>query len=541
MQDLNEELSSVSPLQPHPLVFDLTRLQNCVQERENELAAAQSEIKALRVTETLKEKALQQLKSQHDKLDEKLEISERLLHHKNWEMKKLTDEKKDALAAQFAAEAALTRLHTTLKDDDPPPIEAIVAPLEAHIKMYQTQIASLIEDNKTLDRLTKSKEAALLETEKILRSALERALAVEDVQNHNFDLRRQLQICVEENRLLEKTNRQKVVQVEKLGLTIQQLEEALLSGAASANTVRDYKRQISELNDEKRVLERELARAKVSANRVAAVVANEWKDENKVMPVRQWLEERKVLQAEMQRFKDKLSVTERTAKAEAQLKDKFKLRLKILEDGLKHDNLHHLGTTTSPKPYQNLGFLSKHTGPRKRSSSQPRGSSISNRSSPLHHTLVGNCVYGESKTKTSLWPSKKGRADHCGEENSELTASTDKNAEMSNDTNTAGFESSETKEYSDDMVSGFLYDRLQKEFISLRKICQAKDDELSLKDDEITILQRKVDALSKSIQVEARKGKKETSVGHRVTVSPEQEDTQKIWRKGFLRRVTKSS
>jgi len=40
-----------------------------------------------------------------------------------------------------------------------------------------------------------------------------------------------------------------------------------------------------------------LARAKVTANRVATVVANEWKDSNdKVMPVKQWLEERRFLQ-----------------------------------------------------------------------------------------------------------------------------------------------------------------------------------------------------------------------------------------------------
>ena len=45
-------------------------------------------------------------------------------------------------------------------------------------------------------------------------------------------------------------------------------------------------------------MEREVARAKVNANRVATVVANEWKDANdKVMPVKQWLEERKFFQA----------------------------------------------------------------------------------------------------------------------------------------------------------------------------------------------------------------------------------------------------
>lgn len=51
------------------------------------------------------------------------------------------------------------------------------------------------------------------------------------------------------------------------------------------------------IQEEKKTLDRELARAKVTANRVAVVVANEWKDANdKVMPVKQWLEERRFLQ-----------------------------------------------------------------------------------------------------------------------------------------------------------------------------------------------------------------------------------------------------
>jgi hypothetical protein len=51
------------------------------------------------------------------------------------------------------------------------------------------------------------------------------------------------------------------------------------------------------MQEGKKTLERELARAKISANRVASVVANEWKDANdKVMPVKQWLDERRFLQ-----------------------------------------------------------------------------------------------------------------------------------------------------------------------------------------------------------------------------------------------------
>lgn len=52
----------------------------------------------------------------------------------------------------------------------------------------------------------------------------------------------------EENRILERTNRQKVLEVEKLSQTIQELEEAILAGGAAANVIRDYKRQIDELH-----------------------------------------------------------------------------------------------------------------------------------------------------------------------------------------------------------------------------------------------------------------------------------------------------
>lgn len=62
-----------------------------------------------------------------------------------------------------------------------------------HVCVFQVLL--LQEDKKALERLTKSKEAALLEAEKILRSALERALIVEEVQNHNFELKRQIEIC----------------------------------------------------------------------------------------------------------------------------------------------------------------------------------------------------------------------------------------------------------------------------------------------------------------------------------------------------------
>lgn len=51
----------------------------------------------------------------------------------------------------------------------------------------------------------------------------------------------------EENKILEKTNRQKVLEVEKLSQTIKELEEAVLAGGAAANVIRDHRRRVSEL------------------------------------------------------------------------------------------------------------------------------------------------------------------------------------------------------------------------------------------------------------------------------------------------------
>jgi hypothetical protein len=45
-----------------------------------------------------------------------------------------------------------------------------------------------------LERIKKSKETALIEAERILQSTLEKALIIEEVQNQNFDLKRQIEI-----------------------------------------------------------------------------------------------------------------------------------------------------------------------------------------------------------------------------------------------------------------------------------------------------------------------------------------------------------
>ncbi|WZZ75475.1 hypothetical protein YC2023_086845 [Brassica napus] len=431
-------------------------------EKDKELLAAKAEIEALRTNEELKNRAFEELTENVRKWEERL-------GQKEVEMKKLEEEKEDALAAQEAAEEALRRVYTHEHEDDSLPLESVIAPLEAQIKFQKHQISALQEDKKALERLTKSKESALLEAERILKSALERALIVEEVQNHNFELRRQIEIFQEEYKFLEKINRQKVLEIEKLSQTIGELEEAILAGGTAANA------------EEKRTLERELARVKVSASRVALAVANEWKDENdRVMPVKQWLEERRLLHGEMQKLKDKLGVSERTAKAESQLKERLKLRLKTIEDGLKSSpNTFSISTTTTKteKSGKILGFLTSGGGggSKKRSSSQPRGS-VTGRIHALNQ------------------PTNRA-AETDGKENSKISAN--------------GLSDQDAK--GEDMVSGFLYDRLQKEVIALRKVCESKEGTINAKNEEIKMLLKKVDALTKAIEVETKKAKREAA------------------------------
>ncbi|KAF3336555.1 hypothetical protein FCM35_KLT19141 [Carex littledalei] len=62
------------------------------------------------------------------------------MRSENLEVKKTNEEKKEALSAQFAAEATLRRVHAAQKDDDMPPIEAILAPLEAELKLARSEV-----------------------------------------------------------------------------------------------------------------------------------------------------------------------------------------------------------------------------------------------------------------------------------------------------------------------------------------------------------------------------------------------------------------
>eukprot|EP01018_Ginkgo_biloba_P028942 Gb_15997 [translate_table: standard] len=496
-------------------------------DKDRELGDAQAEIKALKLSERLKEKAVEELTEELRKVDEKLKANEVLLENRNLEIKKINDEKKAALAAQFAAEATLRRVHAAQKDDDMPPIEAILAPLEAELKLARQEIAKLQEDNRALERLTKSKEAALLEAERTVQIALAKASMVDDLQNRNQELMKQIEICQEENKILDKMHRQKVAEVEKLSQTVHELEEAVLAGGAAANA------------EERKTLDRELARAKITANRVAVVVANEWKDANdKVMPVKQWLEERRFLQGEMQQLRDKLAIAERTAKSEAHLKEKFQLRLKVLEDGLRASSNGAVrlssearSNSNGPSRRQSLGgaenvsrLSSNGLGSRRTSVSHLRASISSSPNTVLKHAKGTSKSFdgGRSFDGGASLDRNKSFTNGFEEHNStEKTDSISKSAESHD----SWKENSDSKPHEfievgqDDSVSGLLYDMLQKEVIALRKASHEKDQSLKDKDDAIEMLAKKVDTLTKAMEVEAKKMRREVAAMEKEVAS----------------------
>ncbi|KAA8532502.1 hypothetical protein F0562_032682 [Nyssa sinensis] len=499
-----------------PVKVELNRLENEVRDKDRELGDAQAEIKALRLSERLREKAVEELTEELARMEEKLKLTESLLESKNLEIKKINDEKKASMAAQFAAEATLRRVHAAQKDDDMPPIEAILAPLEAELKLARQEIAKLQDDNKALDRLTKSKEAALLEAERTVQFALAKASMVDDLQNKNQELMKQIEICQEENKILDKMHRQKVAEVEKLTQTVRELEEAVLAGGAAANAVRDYQRKVQEMNEERKTLDRELARAKVTANRVAVVVANEWKDANdKVMPVKQWLEERRFLQGDMQQLRDKLTIAERTAKSEAQLKEKYQLRLKVLEESLRSPNNASRSTpegrsiSNGPSRRQSLSGadnISKLTSngflPKRSPSFQMRSSGTS---SVLKHAK------GTSKSfdgGTRSLDRGKVLLNGVGL-NLNFSQSCEGTRDSEASTTWRGNPDEKPSDFlavdTEDTVPGLLYDLLQKEVIALRKASHEKDQSLKDKDDAIEMSAKKVDTLTKALEVEAKK------------------------------------
>jgi len=162
-----------------------------------------------------------------------------------------------------------------------------------------------------------------------------------------------------------------------------------------------------------------------------------------------------------------------------------------------------------------LSFLTTNGGLRNRSTSQPRGSTVG--SSLLPKTNVKNnidsvtanllpgsilrkkCGSAENMLKKGIWASRNKVVDSDEKEN-KMQVNTGMNSNKRSDekeaaqikTTVEDDEDSKSNSYNDlgsnDVVSGFLYDKLQKEVINLRKSCEIKESSLQTKEEEIKVL-----------------------------------------------------
>jgi hypothetical protein len=170
-------------------------------------------------------------------------------------------------------------------------------------------------------------------------------------------------------------------------------------------------------------------------------------------------------------------------------------------------------TTKTEKSGKILGFLTSGGGSKKRSSSQLRGS-VTGRIHAMNQPIDR---VGESDEMENSKITANGLTDQH-EEDSERKTEEDGNV------------------YSEDMVSGFLYDRLQKEVIALRKLCESKEGTINAKNEEIKMLLKKVDALTKAIEVETKKAKREAAAREKENALAMLNEESKLCRKAKLPR-----
>ncbi|PWA45180.1 microtubule-associated protein 70 [Artemisia annua] len=176
----------------------------------------------------------------------------------------------------------------------------------------------------------------------------------------------------------------------------------------------------------------------------------------------------------MQHLKEKLTVTERTAKAEAQLKEIYQLRFKVLEERFKSSSHNGVSCAGSERtmsnghaPRQSLGGV------------ENLSRSFSSRFSSknlLKNGITSSKVYDSSKL-----------ADH-------------------------GHADEKDKSKPEDFVSGMLYDMLQKEVLTLQKACHQKDQNIKDKNNTIEVLARNVETLNKAMEVESKRTRRELAV-----------------------------
>jgi len=188
------------------------------------------------------------------------------------------------------------------------------------------------------------------------------------------------------------------------------------------------------------------------------------------------------------------------------LQEKFQVRLKVLEEGLKGSNgvtrpssSDGRSSSNGPSRRQSIGgaemasrLVSNGLGSRRTSLSQTRSSISSNASTVLKNAKGASRSFDGGRSNDGVRSLERVKSftngfseNHSNKKSNGISRSTE--------SHDSGKENSDNKvsEFAevgaDDSVSGVLYDMLQKEVIALRKASHEKDQSLKDKDDAIEV------------------------------------------------------
>eukprot|EP00899_Mesostigma_viride_P002523 jgi/Mesvir1/12271/Mv00481-RA.1 len=404
-----------------------------------DIADPAEEIRGLKTTLRSNQKIIAEMQ-------EEISRATAALEEKDDRIQALAQAKEQALAAATAAEQML-QAHTSRAA--PSQVFAIQS-LEAELKAKGAELARIKEERDSAERLLKARDATLASATKKAEGAKSTQSTLVDLENKNRELKAQSAQQQEENRTLAKMLRAKSQLVEKLQARTAQAEAAI-SRSDQADRITEMAKTLKDLEEEKKMLERDLARTSAVAARVTAIGDRE----DGMVPVKQWMEERRYLQGQLKRLQEKLAIAEKNAKVDDLVKVKLRQRLDVLEQSMR------------PKRRMSVSAF------------PPRSAS-------------------------SLSATTPGLDLDTSDADSGMRGGDGARGDISHASSAGG-------SMADDVVPAVMFETLQKEVLALRKKWANTGGLLTEKDETIELLTRKADLLAYSREADARKAKREVA------------------------------
>lgn len=437
--------------------------------KDSQLEQVQNENKAL--SQAGKNKDLSLIGLTNQLIDTKQQISRLELEvaKKNEEEKQLFEEKKFSYSQGMGnIESLRTKEVETSKDG-----RGIVAPtdlyhhvmrLENELRDRDRVIGILKDENKTLDKLSKQRvEEFIIITDELQQAKSKLITSLDPVitENKTKELMQTIVDLQEENRLLLSIQKAKTQAIEDLTneLNRRGASETLL--AQLKGEARAHDREVAKKDEEKARLQ------KIVEEQEA--VMSKYRNEEVGVPVQMWMEERRLLQAEVQKHHEQRTQMEKTIKGQ-------KDRINQLQENI----------DVIVKSYDGGKSPSVALRTHRRSKNLTGSSSLSN---TLNSSL-----------------------------NSSLSDSGSMNNTMEGSSMFGNFSEIESSQVASSVVPSKLYEILERNVQRMSLSLSSKDTLLSEKDDALEMLEKKIDVMTKARATDNKKSKMtETELREEVT------------------------